>query len=131
MLWNISFPVELFAAGNRFWGGAGGRVGIVHVAIVVISAAALCGGVLLVDRIRTRYAVRKQSPLGLFSELCAAHQLDRTERNVLWSAAETLPESECCRVFIDGAILAGLSASNSPDAAEFAWLTKKLFGFRP
>lgn len=122
---NLSAPMEMLASAARL---SGGRVGLAHIVIVAVSAAALWGGLILVDRIRTHSATRRQSPQGLFWELCSAHRLSRAERNALWSAAETLPEADCCRIFVDAEILAGLSASGSADAGEFSRLARKLFG---
>lgn len=127
-------PIELFARAEVFAtaGGLlhflGNRDGMLHILIIVVAAAVLWGGLMIVEGIRTRRSERSRSPWGLFLELCAAHQLDRTERHALRSAAQTLPEADCCRIFLDPQILDGLRASGSADAPEYARLATKLFG---
>jgi hypothetical protein len=127
-------PLELltratqFATSNNLLRSLGGRAGMLHVSIVFGAAAVLWAGLMVVNSIRTRRGELRQSSEGMFLELCAAHRLDRAERQTLLALAATLPAAECCRIFLDPQYLDDKSAAGGPDAAEYQRLADKLFG---
>ena len=65
---------------------------------------------------------------GLFAELAAAHNLSRTERNLLADAAASRGLKDPAVVFVDPGVLGSLTGPGAARSAEHSALARKLFG---
>ncbi len=100
---------------NWLWGG------------IVAAIVVLWLGLYLWDRFRKP---RKTVPLdrdGLFAQLCDLHNLSKSERQLLKSAAKTLEAEQPALAFVHPGILWEFAQTN-PQTAEIQTLANRLFG---
>ncbi|MEX1098205.1 MAG: hypothetical protein WED34_19330 [Planctomycetales bacterium] len=83
-------------------------------------------GLYVWERIRKQLARRDATPLSLFRDLCAAHELGRNEQALLETVVERNRLEHPAVVFVAPALLREMAGGG--DAAEYARLARKLFG---
>jgi hypothetical protein len=98
-----------------------------HLAVVTGAGFLLWIGVNWVERLRLRYYVNAQTPKALFRELCRAHGLSRTDRNLLKLIADEAAPELRCRVFIDSRVIEQFAAAHPDEADECRFLSRRLF----
>jgi len=106
--------------------GSGGRGWLVFVAVAVIGL--FCVGLYFWDRMRKQQNRRGGISGSLFAELCAAHQLGRSERAILTQAAQTSRVEDPALLFIDPVLFEKTLKTVATDPGQSRMLARQLFG---
>jgi hypothetical protein len=127
LLLAASSPV--FAVSNRLTRWLSGEL-LFHLAVIAGAVILVWLGVTFVERFRFRFRMRfgVPAPQSLFRELCRAHGLTRSDRQLLGLVCQDVAPDQCCRVFIDSRVIDTYSRSHPALADECRRLSKELFG---
>lgn len=79
------------------------------------------------DKYRKKTDRQVNYPQELFLELCQKHRLNRSERSLLWHAAEQAYPNQPAVVFVDPRILKKRGESDAENASEYGQLARKIF----
>ncbi len=97
-----------------------------------IASVVMIAGFWIVLHLRAKreeqVAKEPDGPQSLFVELCAAHRLSETQRNILTNAAATSGVQPPTLLFVDPSVLRGQAQSGRPEATVIRDLGLKLFG---
>jgi hypothetical protein len=119
----------VFALSNRVTKWISGEL-LFHLAVMAGAMLLVWLGVTFVERFRFRFRLRfgVPAPQGLFRELCRAHELTRSDRQLLGLVCQDVTPDQCCRVFIDSRVIDAYSRAHPALAEECRRLSQRLFG---
>ena len=117
----------VIALSNRLTKWLSGEL-LFHLAVMAGAVLLVWLGVTFVERFRFRLRFGVPAPQGLFRELCRAHGLTRSDRQLLGLVCQDVAPDQCCRVFIDSRVIDAYSRSHPALAEECRSLSQRLFG---
>jgi hypothetical protein len=117
----------VLALSNRLTRWLSGEL-LFHLAVVAGAVFLVWLGVTFVERFRFRLRFGVQTPQALFRELCRAHALTRSDRQLLGLVSQDVAPDQCCRVFIDSRVIDAYSRSHPAVADECRSLSQRVFG---
>ena len=98
-----------------------------HLAVIGSALALLWLGIVLAERWRGFWLLKSQSPRALFRELCRAHALSRSQRQLLREISQQFPLEQCCQVFVDPQLLEDYARAQADHAEGTRKLRRLLF----